>query len=143
MSDILNKYLSPRATKDAARDVSPFTFRQMVVFRRKTGESVAFSYPHLLWLDFDPSRAIVLHFSTHTVTLRGRNLAPLFEKLLSYEAIEVNEVSPRYDVPTQKPDETVVTQIELKPRGKRSLGNKASPGPQSDSPPNAEEGGGT
>jgi hypothetical protein len=143
MSDILNKYLSPRATKDAARERGSFTFRQMVVFRRKTGESVAFSYPHLLWLDFDPSKAIVLHFSTHTVSLHGRNLAPLFEKLLSFEAIEVYEVSPRYDEPIEKPDETVVTQIDVKSRKKRSIDEGAAAGTQNGPPSDTPEGGGT
>jgi len=120
MSDILNKYVSGKKARDDSEGTSSLTFRQMVAFRRRNGDSMAFSYPHLLRLRFNPSRAIVLYFSTHTVWLRGRNLEPLFQRLLSFGVTDIEEVSPRYDIPKEDSNEPVVTQIQIKPRAKRA-----------------------
>ena len=71
------------------------------------GHNVAFLYSHLQWMNFDPRLGIMLHFSTHTVSIEGRNLGVLYDELLELKLrnISVEE----HD--EGEPDTTVVTKV--------------------------------
>jgi hypothetical protein len=89
----LDKYLNPKPEKDE----KGFPLVQMVLFRFKTENCLALSYPHLLWADYNPSYGITLHFSTHTVKLVGVRLASLMRELVTFSVAEITESSERYD----------------------------------------------
>lgn len=107
---ILKKYLegNPSSGPEGVRCVN---------FIRKDGIEVGLCYGHLLWANFDPSKGMQAHFSTHTVTLQGKNLRPLYDLLLRYELTEVLEKDEARDVSSE--DETVVTRVLImqKPDG--------------------------
>ena len=71
-------------------------------FTLKDGRHKAFAYAHLLWLDFNPSGVIVLNFSTHSVTIKGRNMAGLLERLLRHEVKSLVVTDERYDVSDER-----------------------------------------
>lgn len=62
------------------------------------GHCMAFCYAHIQWMNFDPSIGIILHFSTHTVKLFGRNLRALYDELLELRRREVVVVSIEHDL---------------------------------------------
>lgn len=62
------------------------------------GTRHAFPYAHLLRICYDPSTGIELFFATHTVTLRGRSLDPLYEELIAHAVPQVVAVGERHDV---------------------------------------------
>lgn len=66
--------------------------------RFRQGHATAFCYSHILWLNFDPSIGIILHFSTHTVKLFGRNLRPLYQQLLELRLREIEVIDERHDL---------------------------------------------
>jgi hypothetical protein len=112
MSDLLNKYLHPKKEQIGASGAAAFPIRQMMLFRWKTGNCLALPYAYLLWVNFNPSEAMTLHFNTHTVTVRGVNLKQLFDAILSFEVSEVVEVTAR--LKTANDDEPEVTEIFVK-----------------------------
>lgn len=56
----------------------------MLVLRLKTGDQKALMYAYLVEVDFNPSTGIRLRFVSHEVTIRGRNLEPLFTRLVEH-----------------------------------------------------------
>lgn len=51
----------------------------------KTGNRWAFPYAYLVAVEFDKSGKLVLHFTSHTVTLEGQYLESIYEALLNHE----------------------------------------------------------
>jgi hypothetical protein len=63
----------------------------MVEFRLKTGDRVALAYAWLTAVKFHPER-IELSFTTGAaVTIRGRNLTPIYSALARHQAVYVHE----------------------------------------------------
>lgn len=73
------------------------------------GRSVAFLYSHLIWMNFDPAVGIILHFSTHTVKVQGRNLARLYAELLELKRRHLVVVDESHDL--GEPDAVVVHRV--------------------------------
>lgn len=74
--------------------------------RFRAGHCMAFLYSHMVWMNFDPAVGIILHFSSHTVKLEGRNLAKLYEKLLELRLRQIAVVEQTHDI--EDSDEAVV-----------------------------------
>src|SRR4051812_36682474 len=66
--------------------------------RFASGEEKAFPYSDLIWSDFNPSKGILLHFASHTVMVRGRNLEPLYRRVIQFSLAEIIEVSEEHAV---------------------------------------------
>jgi hypothetical protein len=62
------------------------------------GHCVTFLYSHLQWMNFDPSKGIILHFSTHTVKVVGRNLSALYADLLELKCRHIVVVPEEHDL---------------------------------------------
>ena len=60
------------------------------------GKRFAFPY-HDLRATYDPGSGIRLHFSTHTVILRGRSLGPLFDEIVAHAVARIVAVGDRHD----------------------------------------------
>jgi len=75
-----------------------------------------FHYSHLLTLilaaNNDNQHTITLTFSTHTVTLTGYHLTPLYTHLLSHSITSITEQDERYKS-MEKEGETFVTRVEI------------------------------
>lgn len=65
--------------------------------RSENGSRYGFGYAHLVWTTLNPSQRLVLHFSTHTVTVEGRNLRELYERVLRHEMQTLEGVGERHD----------------------------------------------
>lgn len=83
----------------------------MLVLRKKDGNCKALGYSYLVGIDFDPSEHVVLEFTGHKVTIRGRNLLPLFKGLVAHKIGLVQEVDERTDASEEKA--TVVSSIKI------------------------------
>lgn len=85
---------------------------------KKDGNCKAFPYTSLLWVDYNPSKGMLLHFATHTVTVKGRNLGPLYAAVVRFDLPEITEVGEKRTLAGE--DETVVTSLHIlqKPDGK-------------------------
>lgn len=83
----------------------------MIEFRSKRGDSVTLSYALLISLTFNPSQGIVLEFTTHRVTLTGRNLKKILHALKEHRLAWVQELSGPLD--DQPQAATVITSIKL------------------------------
>lgn len=110
---LLKPYLDP--FQEVAR---PFH----IDFELKGRNHVAMTYGHLLWANFNPSVGIILHFSTHTVTIKGRNLQPLYDGILLHEVPKVKVTPERFDRGGN--DEMSVAEIHIiqKPGPTETLG---------------------
>lgn len=91
--------------------------KAMCEFRLKGGNAVALAYSYLAKAEFDPSRGIVLDFSAHTVTLTGRNLAPVFAGLVAQRVAVVTEMDDLQAEAALGKDATVVTGIDVTKAG--------------------------
>jgi hypothetical protein len=90
---------------------------QTLTFRLKDGSQFAKPYHWLGEIEFDPSTGIRLRFSDTTITLSGRNLAPLFTLLCDYKVRWVLEA----DRPTALLVPESGTVIEAIERGAEKL----------------------
>lgn len=70
------------------------------------GHCMAFLYGHLVWMNWDKKIGIILHFSSHTLKLEGRNLGRLYEDLKELKLREIRVVAQEHDVADS--DEPVV-----------------------------------
>lgn len=87
--------------------------KAMCEFRLKSGNAVALAYSYLVKAEFDPSRGIELDFSAHTVTLTGKNLAPVFAGIVAQRVAVVTEVDDLQAEAALGKDATVVTGISV------------------------------
>lgn len=82
----------------------------MLVLRLKTGNQKALMYSYLKEIDFDPSEGIVLQYVSHRVTIRGRNLSAVFDRLVEHRITWVHEVD---DSSGMDETATVISGIEV------------------------------
>ncbi len=105
------------APEDAAEGYQAFKtggdqrFEVMVTFRLKQGNFRALGYSYLVGLDFNPSKQLVMEFTSLKVTITGRNLTPLFKALAAHKVMWIWEVDPLAE-PTEDAA-TVVNGIEF------------------------------
>jgi hypothetical protein len=78
----------------------------------KAGNHTAFTYEHLIWMSFNLSVGIILHFASHKVTLKGKNLLELYEGLLLHEVSHVCE-QPAKRALAEEDDLPVVNKIDI------------------------------
>lgn len=104
---LLNRLVEPERPLDSSR--GDIARAGHIDVRRKANARFAFAYTHLLWVFFNGSDKLQLHFSTHTVTLVGRNLASLYERVLRHEVTVIEPVDERHD--TGEGDEPVVNSV--------------------------------
>lgn len=89
----------------------------MLELRFKTGNATALAYSYLVSVTLDPSQALVMDFSGYEVTLSGQNLRPLFAALVAQRVAVVRETDGLHAEALLPQGVTVVTGIEVTPRG--------------------------
>ncbi len=78
--------------------------------RFKTGDRWAFPYAYKTAIHFNLSGVITIYYSTHIVTINGRNLATLHAGLVGHTVAEIQEQESEFaDVPEGEPFVTAVT----------------------------------
>ena len=85
----------------------------MLELHHRQGHRHAIPYSHLVWMSFDPSLGIKLHFATHTVRIRGRNLRPVYEQLVAHTCGVLRECDPSED--TGDEDATLISRLVFRP----------------------------
>lgn len=78
----------PTASFGTVGDAAP---PPMVEFRGHDGRSLAVPYSRLLSIDYRPDVGLFLEFPDHQISVRGRNLRPLYDALLSHRVSFVQE----------------------------------------------------
>lgn len=63
----------------------------MLDFQSRGGDAIAMAYSYLQTVRFDPSVGLTLSFTTHSVTLMGRNLNELYKALLDQIVRRIEE----------------------------------------------------
>jgi len=100
----------------------------MVEFRLITGNSKARAYSYLVAADFVPGEGIVLDFSADKVTIKGRNLRPLYDALVAQRVAVVRELDELHVKASGIGEKaTVVTEIEIADAEPLEPGLKATP----------------
>ena len=79
--------------------------------RLRTGDAWAFPYAYLMALRLNADGEILAFFSTHHMTIRGRNLRPLYELLQQRQVAWIQEGSERHDFSEES--DTVIHAIEI------------------------------
>lgn len=62
------------------------------------GACTTFLYGQLIWMNFYPSQGVILHFSSHTVWVVGRNLVKLYAELEGLRLRRMVVVSVEHDL---------------------------------------------
>jgi hypothetical protein len=88
----------------------------MLELRMAAGDSDGFDYGLLSRCTFDRSAGLTLFFASGTVTIRGKNLRPLFEGILTHRVSWVAVAADPATV-SRDPEATVVTAIEVEVGG--------------------------
>ena len=65
--------------------------------RLRTNDRYAWPYSYKTGIKFDVSGEIVIYFTTHTLIIAGRNLAPLYDGLIKHEVTQIREHDAQYD----------------------------------------------
>ena len=99
----------PTAPISANRPPEP-----MVEFRFKSRNAVALSYALLISATYNPSQGIELEFTTHRVTISGRNLQEAQRALREHRLAWIQEFYGTLD--DQPSVATVVTSIKIVPQ---------------------------
>ena len=79
--------------------------------RKKNGDRETFPYSYLVRMQFDKSGIITLKFSDTKVTITGRNLTGLYDKLRDYKVTSIQENDDRYDSASE--DDLFISSIEI------------------------------
>lgn len=66
--------------------------------RFQEGHCMAFLYGQLVWMNYDREIGIILHFSSHTVKLLGRNLDKLYDELLELRLRQITVIDESRDL---------------------------------------------
>lgn len=78
--------------------------------RFKTGDRWAFPYAYKTAIHFNLSGVITIYYSTHMVTINGRNLASLYAGLVGHTVAEIQERESEFaDAPEGEPFVTALT----------------------------------
>ncbi len=88
----------------------------------KNGNRDAFPYAYVMRFGYDASGSILIEMPEITVTLRGRNLAALFEALLDHTVRSITEADVIYE--TVAAGETLVSHIEVRANGRPPDGHQ-------------------
>jgi hypothetical protein len=79
--------------------------------RLRSGDAWAFPYAYLMALRLNADGEILAFFSTHRMTIRGRNLRPLYDLIQQRQVAWIQEGSERHDFDEES--ETVIHAIEI------------------------------
>lgn len=83
-----------------------------VYFVPRDGSELSLNYAYLVSGELLPEKNVItLTFTTHTVTLRGRKLADLFNRLSVHGAYRIEAVEERYAETEEA--ESIVMQIDV------------------------------
>ena len=100
----LGSYINAAAAKAATADNGVFGLRAeaqghslMLDVRLRSGVRLALPYSYLSYFELDSSGAIQAVFASHTVTIQGRNLRPVYEGLSQHRIEWIQEGDPRHD----------------------------------------------
>jgi hypothetical protein len=86
-------------------------FLECISFRQSTGESIAFPYSQLVFVTMPNEGALTFQFGSHSVSVKGKLLRPLYEGTLVRMLDEVAE-DPMAE--TAPDGETIVISIDVK-----------------------------
>jgi len=87
---------------------------KMLEFRLKTGVGFAIGYHWMQSLSLTPDHRIEIIFSTHEITIEGRNLKELYRGLIEHRVPFIQEGDALYDQSPQT--EPFVSGITVSPR---------------------------
>ena len=79
--------------------------------RLRSGDAWAFPYAYLMALRLNADGEILAFFSTHRMTIRGRNLRPLYNLVQQRQVAWIQEGSERHDFDEES--ETAIHGIEI------------------------------
>ena len=116
--DLIGKYSvkqPPEYDKKAFSIIPSNAGEIMLDVRLKMGDCFGMPYSYLMGMAFDASGILTLFFTTHTFTIKGRNLRPVYEGLLRHTVTFIQEENPDYD---ESPEpETFISAIEVREAG--------------------------
>lgn len=95
--ELLRKHIE-RAASESQATHSGESWNPMLSLALKDGTFIGLGYGRLLWVNFNPDIGILVHFGTHTVRLKGRNLEPLYRELMLLRTKEIVVTEERYDL---------------------------------------------
>ncbi len=78
----------------------------------KDGKRESFAYSHLYRISYAPETGIILHFSEHTVTVRGLRLLPGLRRLQNYRIACIYEANSR-SILLSEPSDAVVDSVVI------------------------------
>jgi hypothetical protein len=116
--DLITKYSvkqPPEHDKKAFSIIPSNTGEIMLDVRLKTSDCFGMPYSYLMGIAFDASGILTLFFTTHTFTIKGRNLRPVYEGLLRHTVTFIQEANPDYDESDES--ETFISAIEVQEAG--------------------------
>ncbi len=108
--ELLRKHIE-RAASESQATHSGESWNPMLSLALKDGTFVGLGYGRLLWVNFNPDIGILVHFGTHTVRIKGRQLEPLYRELMLLRTREIAAVDSRYDLGDKQGP--VVTELEV------------------------------
>ncbi len=77
--------------RDAVKDTRPAIPTPMLDLVLRDGRVESFSYAYLTRVSFDPKGRLVLYFGDDTVSIEGRNLGDVRQKVRLHKADEIQE----------------------------------------------------
>ena len=88
--------------------------RQVIMLDVRTleGERLALGYSYLNNIFFDASGVMVLSFGSHNIRIEGRNLAPLYEKMLVHAVRFIQQENPKLEKDSSSGD-TFISLIQI------------------------------
>jgi hypothetical protein len=93
-------------------------FWRLLRFDFKDGRTVSFPTTEMRKLECDHDAILTLTFYTDLITMRGRNIRQLYDKLWQLEIGRIAELS-EAEAAFVKPDDIVVTHMEMKSNARK------------------------
>lgn len=84
----------------------------MIDIRTLAGVRLALAYSYLTSIFFDPSGVIVLSFVSHNVRITGRNIEPLYNRLVTYSVRYIQEQNAELER-NAPADQTFIASVEI------------------------------
>ena len=77
----------------------------------RTGDRWGLPYAYKTAIEFNLSGDLTIHFTTHTINIKGRNLSPLYDALVAHRVAQILEHDNEFDdLPEQA---TVINSITI------------------------------